>query len=116
MLVSTQSLIQSIKKSLRCIDAIQAKQALVTGEGILIDVREPHEHQQQAPKSAINIPRGMIEFMLPQKVPNPDTQIFIHCAMGGRAMFAAEQLNRIGYTNVTVIEAPVATICKCFDD
>ncbi|MCF2859926.1 rhodanese-like domain-containing protein [Pseudoalteromonas sp. SMS1] len=111
MLISSHSLVQSVKGSLRCIGAERAKDELTADQTVLIDVREPHEHQQQAPKNAINIPRGLIEFILPKKVPNPDAALFVHCAIGGRAVLAAEQLHRLGYTNVTVIDASVAEIC-----
>ena len=41
--------------------------------------------------------------MAPQHFPDPATPLYLHCASGGRARPSAEQLNRIGYTNVTAI-------------
>jgi phage shock protein E len=37
---------------------------------------------------------------------NESHAIFLHCATGGRASFAAEQLTRLGYTNVSAIICP----------
>ncbi|MBQ4814189.1 rhodanese-like domain-containing protein [Pseudoalteromonas luteoviolacea] len=116
MLTTTQSLIQSVKSTIRCIDANQAQHEIMGKTALLIDVREPHEHQQQAPKDAINIPRGMLEFTLPQKAPNLDSALYLHCAIGGRAVLAAEQLHRIGYTNITAIDSPVAQLCEVLGD
>jgi rhodanese-related sulfurtransferase len=41
-----------------------------------------------------------------------DHPIFLHCATGGRATLAAEQLVRMGYTEVTVITCPIDVICE----
>ncbi|KZN64644.1 hypothetical protein N478_21860 [Pseudoalteromonas luteoviolacea S4060-1] len=116
MLTTTQSLIQSVKKNIRCLDVYQAQYEMKSNPALLVDVREPIEHQKQAPKGAINIPRGMLEFILPQKAPDLDSAIYLHCAMGGRAVLAAEQLHRIGYKNITVIDAPVASVCDVFNN
>jgi len=43
--------------------------------------------------------------------PNEDLAIFIHCATGARATFAAEQLHRVGYTNVWVITSMLDDVC-----
>jgi len=86
--------------------AISAKEALpkcIQCEGILIDVREPAEYAQKSVANAINIPRGVLEMQIVNLCPKANTALFIHCATGGRATLAAEQLHRIGYTNVTVI-------------
>ena len=41
-----------------------------------------------------------------------DTPVFIHCATSARATLAAEQLQRIGYTRVSVISCPLEAISK----
>ncbi|MEH6649576.1 MAG: rhodanese-like domain-containing protein [Motiliproteus sp.] len=80
-------------------------------DAIVIDVREPHECQQQPVAGSINIPRGSLEVALPQQVNNPDQPLYLHCASGMRATLAAEQLLRQGYTHVSVIQASVEDLC-----
>jgi rhodanese-related sulfurtransferase len=46
-----------------------------------------------------------------QMHPDENLAIFIHCATGARATFAAEQLNRVGYNNVWVITCKFDDIC-----
>lgn len=78
---------------------------------MVIDVREPHECQQQPVAGSINIPRGMLEVLLPQQAADPHQPLYLHCASGMRATLAAEQLIRQGYTRVSVIRASLQAIC-----
>ncbi|WP_339140742.1 rhodanese-like domain-containing protein [Pseudoalteromonas galatheae] len=103
MLISAQDVLKTVKPNQRCIDAVQAKSEIAQNNGLVIDVREPAEHSQKAANGAVNIPRGLLEFKLPELEKDADRPIYLHCAAGSRAIFAAEQLTRIGYTNVSVI-------------
>jgi rhodanese-related sulfurtransferase len=49
-----------------------------------------------------------------QLVPDPNSTIYLHCATGGRATFAAKQLVELGYLNVVVITCPAATVIESF--
>ena len=67
-------------------------------DGILIDVREPHEHAMARIEGARLIPLGsLMEHIgsLPA-----DRDIFIHCKMGMRSARAAEMLKARGFTRV----------------
>ena len=44
--------------------------------------------------------------------PDADMEIYLHCASGGRAALAAEQLQRIGYTNVKAISCQHNDVCQ----
>ena len=44
--------------------------------------------------------------------PDENLAIFIHCATGARAIFAAEQLARVGYQNVWAITCPLDETCR----
>ena len=39
-------------------------------------------------------------------------EIYLHCASGGRAALAAEQLQRIGYKNVKAISCGHDEVCQ----
>ncbi|RJE76140.1 hypothetical protein BGP78_14110 [Pseudoalteromonas sp. MSK9-3] len=109
MLTSIQDVLKTVRPNQRCITAAQAKTELLNNHGLLIDVREPSEHQQKSISNTLNIPRGLLEFKLPDIEKDAERPIYLHCAAGGRAIFAAEQLTRIGYQDISVIT------CK-FDD
>lgn len=102
MLKPIPQLVQEIRENLTCATASESLKNLPK-EALIIDVREPGEIAQQATPLSINIPRGVIEMKIAEHAGSPETPIYIHCATGARASFAAEQLQRVGYTNVTVI-------------
>ncbi|MBQ4879509.1 rhodanese-like domain-containing protein [Pseudoalteromonas luteoviolacea] len=114
MTKSVQALLTILKDQQRCIDGMQAKQEIQSDHGLLIDVREVSEHQAGAPMGAVNIPRGLLEFKLPTLEPDQNRAIYLHCAAGSRALFAAEQLKRIGYQRVTVVTCRADELCTMF--
>ncbi|MBQ4850681.1 rhodanese-like domain-containing protein [Pseudoalteromonas sp. MMG013] len=114
MLTSVQDVLKTVSPNQRCISATQAKVELSNKESLLIDVREPNEHQQQAVTHAMNIPRGLLEFKLPNIEKDAQKPIYLHCATGGRAIFAAEQLTRLGYQDISVITCKFAEIYDAF--
>ena len=71
---------------------------------VLIDVRTPREilllgGTIDAPRS-YNVPRGWLEFRVPELVPNADTPIVVYCGINERSPLAAATLSAMGYTNV----------------
>lgn len=74
---------------------------------ILIDVREAREFRNGNIKSSVNIPRGILEFELFQTFPDIDknTEIILYDRKGThQAPLSAEQLMRIGFKNVFVLD------------
>ena len=67
-------------------------------DGLLIDVREPHEHAMASIEGAQLIPLGT----LPQNASSlpMDRDIYIHCKMGMRSARAVEFLMERGFTRV----------------
>ena len=59
MLVPVGDLIKQVKQNIRCIDAQTAASERKANKGLLVDVREPAEHQTKPAFGAINIPRGV---------------------------------------------------------
>lgn len=72
---------------------------------MILDVREPAEHEKAAVDGAVNIPRGVLEFRVSKVCDDPDRPILVHCATGGRAVLSARALGELGYRNVSVIDA-----------
>ena len=112
MLKTIPEVIAQARQSLNTITATDAAVKCTAENGITIDVREPAEFAEKSANGAINIPRGLLEMKMLQLHPNENLAIFIHCATGARATFAAEQLQRVGYKNVWVITCPLDDVCN----
>jgi rhodanese-related sulfurtransferase len=66
----------------------------------LIDVREDNEWQQGHASGAEHMGRGIIERDIEARVPNHTTELILYCGGGYRSALAADNLQRMGYTNV----------------
>lgn len=111
MLKTIPEVVAQARESLNIITAADAAIKCKEENGLIIDVREPAEFAEKSASNAINIPRGLLEMKMLQLHPNEDLAIFIHCATGARATFAAEQLKRVGYKNVWVISSMLDDVC-----
>ncbi|WP_077285120.1 rhodanese-like domain-containing protein [Cognaticolwellia aestuarii] len=109
MILSVPELVALAKKSVTCISAAQA---FTDKNATFIDVREPAENAASPVDNSLHIPRGILEMNIAQHCPDANMAIYLHCASGGRAALAAEQLQRIGYTNVKAISCPHNEICN----
>jgi len=66
----------------------------------LIDVREQHEWDAGHIAGADLIPLGTCAQTVPERYPDKDQRIVLHCAAGVRSAVAAYQLQQLGYRNV----------------
>lgn len=62
---------------------------------LLLDVRTPLEHQQQAIEGSYLLPVQELSFRT-QELPR-DKEIVVYCRVGNRSAFAASYLSRLGY-------------------
>lgn len=67
---------------------------------LLVDVREDNEWQRGHIAGAIHLGRGIIERDIIEAVPAKDTEIVLYCGGGFRSALSAENLQKMGYTNV----------------
>lgn len=110
MLKTIPELLREAAVNVRSISAVVAATERDENKGLLIDVREPAEHLAKAAEGAINIPRGLLEMKLMEIEKDSKRPIYLHCATSARAILAAEQLARVGYSNVSVITCDLNTI------
>ena len=110
MLLTIPQLLEQASEGVRKVEASIAFNELASNSGLLIDVREPAEHQANPAKGAINIPRGLLEMKILEIEKDPQRPIYLHCATAARATLAAEQLTRIGFTRVSVITCKMNVI------
>lgn len=111
MLKPIPELVAAICSDIRVITAAQAVIEMTENHGVVIDVREPGEVSEKPAPKSLNIPRGVLEMNMSQAYPDSETPIYIHCASGARAALSAEQLQRIGYSNVSAISCGIDDVC-----
>lgn len=110
-LISVPQLVSQVRSRVRCVDAKTAKAELADNNGLLIDVREPEEVAHGAVRGAVNIARGVLEMKIGELCTQADRPIYLHCASGGRAALAAEQLQRMGYSEVSALSCSFNDVC-----
>ena len=71
-------------------------------EFILFDAREVAQRSEGAiyADDVIEMSRGDLEFEIMNKLKNKDAVIVTYCRSGGRGLFAAQALKKLGYKNV----------------
>jgi rhodanese-related sulfurtransferase len=69
----------------------------------LVDVREESEWNAGHANGAIHLGKGIIERDIETTIPDHSAQILLYCGGGYRSALAAENLQRMGYTNVSSI-------------
>ena len=66
----------------------------------LIDVREDNEWEAAHAAGAKHMGRGIIERDVVSTFPEKDTELILYCGGGFRSALAADNLQKMGYTNV----------------
>ena len=83
------------------ISGAEAKALMDSESGyIILDAREQHEYDEGHIPGAILIPYGEIADRAEKELPDKDQLILVYCRSGRRSKIAAEELVKLGYTNV----------------
>ena len=91
-------------------DVPAVAQRLQRGEAFhLVDVREDSEYAAGHLPGAIHIGRGVIERDIEAKIPDHDAEIVLYCGGGFRSALAADNLQKMGYTNVISMDGGFRT-------
>jgi len=67
---------------------------------LLVDVREDNEWGNGHLPGAVHMGRGIIERDIETKVPETSTKMILYCGGGYRSALVADNLQKMGYTNV----------------
>jgi rhodanese-related sulfurtransferase len=102
--ITTKEMVAEAKKSISEVTVSEAKGLLDNGDCIFLDCREPKEYKMGHIPGALNIPRGLLEFQIANKVPDKNTPIVMYCKKGGRGCLATCTLCKMGYENVVNID------------
>ena len=96
------------KKNVKETTVIDVKSRLDKGEKLLlIDVREESEFATDHVSGAIHLSKGVIERDIELAVPDLATEIILYCGGGFRSALSAENLARMGYSNVISMDGGI---------
>jgi rhodanese-related sulfurtransferase len=94
-------LVQDAKKNVKETNVADVKRRSDAGEKfLLVDVREDNEWAKGHLPGAVHLSKGIIERDIEQKVPDTSAKVILYCGGGFRSALAAENLQKMGYTNV----------------
>jgi rhodanese-related sulfurtransferase len=74
---------------------------------VLVDVREESEYAQDHLPGAIHLGKGVIERDIEARVPELNTEMILYCGGGFRSALAADNLQKMGYTNVISMDGGI---------
>ena len=94
-------LVQETRPRVRELTVDQVKTKLDRGERFhLVDVREESEFAKDHLPGAVHLGKGIIERDVEERIPDPGAEIVLYCGGGFRSALAADNLQKMGYTNV----------------
>ena len=95
-----QKLVADAKQRITEVSAQEAYEQAQRREAVLIDVREDAEFHQGHARGAKHLSKGVIEVEIEEQVADPNQVIIAYCGGGGRSALVADNLQKMGYTNV----------------
>ena len=101
---TAQDLVAAAKASIQEV-AIEDAESTILESDVLLDVREGDEFRDGHIGGAVNIPRGLLEFMLggDPHLSDRGLRVVLYCKTSGRAALAAQTMEAMGYLHVTSI-------------
>jgi rhodanese-related sulfurtransferase len=94
------ALVNDAKSRVREISVEETLKTVNGGSARLIDVREDNEWTEGHARGADHLGKGIIERDIEKTVPDKDAELILYCGGGYRAALAADNLQKMGYTNV----------------
>jgi rhodanese-related sulfurtransferase len=88
------------------VDAVRSK--MDRGDKfVLVDVREESEYAKDHLPGAIHLGKGIIERDIEARVPELNQELVLYCGGGFRSALAADNLQKMGYTNVISMDGGI---------
>jgi rhodanese-related sulfurtransferase len=94
-------LVDDAKSRVREVDVDETRRRLTSGKAKLIDVREESEWAAGHARGAQHLGKGVIERDIEERVPDKTTELILYCGGGFRSALSADNLQKMGYTNVS---------------
>ena len=100
-----QKLVDDAKSRIKEIDVDAYKKMVAAKERhVLVDTREDSEWAAGHMSGAVHLGKGIIERDIEAKVPDKSTKIILYCGGGFRSALAADNLQKMGYTNAISLD------------
>lgn len=94
-------LVDDAKRRVLETDVDEVKKMLARGDRfVLIDVREESEFANGRLPGAVHLSKGLIERDIEAWLPDHNTPIVLYCGGGYRSALSADNIQKMGYTNV----------------
>jgi rhodanese-related sulfurtransferase len=101
-------IVNDAKSRIREVDTDQVKGKLDQPEKFwLIDVREESEYAKDHIPGAISLGKGILERDIEERVPDLAAPMVLYCGGGFRSALAADNLQKMGYTNVLSMDGGI---------
>lgn len=102
------ALVNDAKTRIRQTDIHTIHRRLTNGERFhFIDIREESEWNAGHLPQAVHIGRGILERDIEKHVPDAETEIVLYCGGGFRSALSADNLQKMGYTNVISMDGGI---------
>lgn len=94
-------IVEDAKSRIReCTIADVTRRQAAGEELTLVDVREESEFAKGHIPGSIHLGKGVIERDIEARIPDTGTELILYCGGGYRSALAADNLQKMGYTNV----------------
>ena len=94
-------LVNDAKSRVKETNVADVKRRMDAGEKfMLVDTREDNEWANGHAAGAVHMSKGIIERDIETAVPDPKTKLILYCGGGFRSALVADNLQKMGYTNV----------------
>lgn len=101
-------IVEDAKKRIREVTIDDVKAKLDRGEKfLLIDVREESEFAADHLPGAVHLGKGVIERDVESRAPDQNTPMVLYCGGGFRSALAADNLQKMGYTQVLSMDGGI---------
>jgi sulfur-carrier protein adenylyltransferase/sulfurtransferase len=90
----------AVRAPIEEIEPFEAEQEIEAGDVVLIDVREPHEHQESHLEGDKLVPPGLLKDEIEGAAPDKSARTILYCRSGNRSAIAAAQMEDMGYEDV----------------
>ncbi|MGA7337290.1 MAG: rhodanese-like domain-containing protein, partial [Candidatus Sulfotelmatobacter sp.] len=101
-------IVDDAKTRVRETNVEEVKKRLDRGEKfIVVDVREESEFAKDHLPGAIHLGKGIIERDIEARVPELGAELVLYCGGGFRSALAADNLQKMGYTNVISMDGGI---------
>ena len=101
-------IVDDARSRVRETDVDRVKARMDHGEKfLLVDVREESEFAKDHLPGAIHLGKGVIERDIEGSVPELGTEMVLYCGGGFRSALAADNLQKMGYTNVISMDGGI---------